>query len=74
MKLGEFLSKDSIAMLFLLTLSALESKCKDTKIIPNGKKIFYGSPELLSFSPHGLPEKRRGIRGKDRGKKMVRRW
>ena len=31
MKLGEFLSKDCIAMLFLLTAFALESKCKDTK-------------------------------------------
>ena len=27
-------------MLFLLTLSALESKCKDTKIFPYGKKYF----------------------------------
>ena len=27
-------------MLFLLTLSALESKCKDTKFFPYGKKHF----------------------------------
>jgi hypothetical protein len=52
----------------------IENFCKDTKNVPNDKKIFYGSSELWSFSPHGLPEKRRGIRGKDRGKKMGRRW
>ncbi len=40
MKLGEFLSKDNIAMLFLLTAFALESKCKDTKNISYGKKKF----------------------------------
>lgn len=39
-KFGVFQQQDSIAMLFLLTLSALESKCKDTKIFPYGKKYF----------------------------------
>ena len=34
------ISKDSIAMLFLLTAFALESKCKSTKIISYGKKKY----------------------------------
>ena len=40
MKLGEFLSKDSIAMLFLLTAFALESKCKITNKNWTDKKYF----------------------------------
>ena len=40
LKFGEFKCKDNIAMLFLLTAFALESKCKSTKNISYGKKIF----------------------------------
>ena len=36
-KLGEFLSKDNIAMLFLLIAFSLESECKITKKNPYGK-------------------------------------
>lgn len=39
LKFGEFKCKDNIAMLFLLTAFALESKCKNTKNYSTGKII-----------------------------------
>ena len=49
-KLGEFLSKDSIAMLFLLTAFALESKCKSTNNNPTGKKYFASFTKICTFA------------------------
>lgn len=49
-KLGEFLSKDNIAMLFLLTAFALESKCKSTNNIPSGKIIFIMLRKMCIFA------------------------
>jgi hypothetical protein len=51
-KFGEFTSKDNIAMLFLLTAFALESKCKSTNLFPTGKNIFLAfglAREKVSF-------------------------
>ncbi|MCR5064511.1 MAG: hypothetical protein K6A67_01955 [Bacteroidales bacterium] len=47
MKLGEFLSKDSIAMLFLLTDFALEIDCKNTHIFSNSNKKMPPAGKLL---------------------------
>ena len=37
LKFADFIDKDSITMLFLLTTFALESRCKDTNISRYGK-------------------------------------
>ena len=39
LKFADLIDKDSIAMLFLLTAFALESKCKNTKCFQTGKII-----------------------------------
>ena len=40
LKFADFIDRDYIAMLFLLTALALESKCKDTKFFLSGKIYF----------------------------------
>ena len=72
LKFADFIDRDYIAMLFLLTALALESKCKDTKFFLSDKIILFSIGDAPSWRRRRLaPDERSTLGQQGVGRKAL---